>query len=209
MSVRGPRVGERVGLQAGGCWGHTVVQDVAGERLALLGPESGELRDALRPGREVEVTYHDRQAMYRSRYRVEGWQTGPVPLVWLSGPREAVRVQRRQHVRLDVDLPVTVELAEGPVAGRTLDLSAGGLAAAFRAELPVGDRCPVVLSLPDGEVRGTAVVLRRLARPEGSPPAYALQFVSLGEREREAIYRFLFHEMRLRQQKGLLRPQGE
>jgi hypothetical protein len=86
-------------------------------------------------------------------HRLEGWvaATGPELVVRLTPPPD-----RRQHRRHAVDLPAEVELLGPPgtpstiVAGRAVDVSAGGARVRVAEPIPTGSRAFVAISLPDG-----------------------------------------------------------
>lgn len=99
----------------------------------------------------------------------------------------------RQHTRSPLELPIVISDAANRVEGRiefnTQDLSVGG--AFVRSDLlfEVGEELQLDFTLPDSRVvraRGRVV---RVARDSGDDviPGMGIQFVALGEPDREAI----------------------
>lgn len=211
MVGRVPRLGQRVTVHLPGEGNSfsSTVQEVAGLRVALLAPEAGQAGADLGPGDEVELVFHDERGLYRWWCRVFAREEGPVPLIWLAEPWHAQELQRRQHVRLEVSVPAVVRVAgqAGVFAGRTSDLSAGGCALVTGAPLEPGTEVELELELPERRLRAQGRILRRV-EPVDEWVRYAVEFTGIDARDQEAIYAFIFHEMRQRQKKGLLRPTG-
>jgi hypothetical protein len=83
--------------------------------------------------------------------------------------------ERRASSRVPLEVEVRLSRAKGgPVAARTLDISAGGLRAATRRPLRVDELLDVELSLDAGAVIGRARVMREEARS-----VYGLRFERL------------------------------
>jgi c-di-GMP-binding flagellar brake protein YcgR len=85
--------------------------------------------------------------------------------------------ERRHAPRVRVELDVTLSRSKGgPVAARTLDISAGGMRAATRRPLRVDELLDVELALDDGApaVTGHARVMR-----EEALSVYGLRFEHL------------------------------
>lgn len=105
----------------------------------------------------------------------------------------ALRVQRRQFVRVPADLPVAIIGDRGRLSARTLDLSIGGLLLAAPAAdaLALHERVRLVLDLGEVSVRAEGRVVRGSA--EGTR---AVCFDELQGRVERAISRYVARRQR-------------
>lgn len=167
---------------------------------------------AVKPGTPVEVQYHRHHTMYGFQATVLDFRPGHLPLITVTRPAEVRKVQRREHVRWPVSLPVTVIPRTGPgeVRGRAVDLSGGGLAADLPGEWEGGQEVRLQFSLrpdrPETCVEAEARVVR-VWRPEASEgaapargirraPRVAFEFTRIAPSVRERIIRYIFARQR-------------
>ena len=110
------------------------------------------------------------------------------------------RIQRREHVRVPVVRPVSIELPELPsaIGTWTVDLSAGGLLLAGPDVLDVGTRLGFTLDLEARRVDGEAVVVRDT--PEGR---HGLRIERISAADRELLVHFVFARQREEMKRGL------
>lgn len=178
----------------------------------------------LPPGIEVTVEYQDEAAVYRFNSVVVAAKDQALPQLTLRPPDQIDRIQRRDHVRIDVDLSVRMAVlpeeaeemppeARWPAApnlkARTRDLSAGGSLIVTEATLTPGSLLEVALDLPRGEA--PLGILARVVRVVKSTPKddheehwVALQWVGITENDRSRMTRFIFTEQVSRRRKGLV-----
>ncbi len=171
------------------------VEDAAVARVPVMGPSDAL---ALGPGR-VEVATEQGLVSVLARVVVDG--TGMSLHLGSSTPV----TQRRQEVRGDVELPITVTIpgadASDPsprvVTGRTRNVSAGGLMATLDLNIAgsvrSGTVVPVVLELPEGEPIQTSLQVIEIAN-------FGLRgsFVGLEHRQAERLARLVFAKERER-----------
>ncbi len=91
----------------------TRVEDITKENVVLGAPYDAEKKFYvyLRGGTKVRVSFPKRDAVYQFNSIVRDSSTGRLPLLFLSRPKELLRFQRREFVRLDDVIPVTYKVA--------------------------------------------------------------------------------------------------
>ncbi len=145
----------------------TVVLDFNEGRDLIVGePQSEGTTIFVTPRETVSIELWRSDGLYRYTTRVQRRQLVPPSLV-LDWPRDGERIQRRQHVRVSVDLSVGLTL-DPPVPdlpesleGVTFDLSAGGMRVKLPVMLPVDTTLAVRFPLPG---RGPVTCRGRVVR---------------------------------------------
>lgn len=128
-----------------------IVHEIDGERVTLTGKtiadssaalvamvETGPGAERLRDGARVRCSYVDHSGVHEFTSTVtsaEGLALNHRLLrLTIAPPTEAQRVQRREHVRVNLELPVLVETDDGEIhACQSVDLGAGGIAVRWPA----------------------------------------------------------------------------
>ena len=170
------------------------VEDAGVARVPVIGPSEAL---TLGPGR-VEVATSSGLVSLLARVVVDG--AGMALHLGSSAPV----TQRRQEVRGDVELPVTVTIpasVEDPsprvVTGRTRNISAGGIMATLdlntAGSVRAGTVVPVIIELPEGEPVQVGLHVIEVAN-------FTLRgsFVGLEHRQAERIARLVFARERER-----------
>lgn len=113
----------------------------AGSTALVAMMEEHDEADRLRPGARVRCSYVDPQGVHEFVSTVRAAE--PLALnhrllrLTVDAPSTAERLQRRQHVRVEVSLPVELMDDRGlHVASSTVDLSAGGLCMRWPDDIP-------------------------------------------------------------------------
>lgn len=134
---------------------------------------------------ELPAAFHGRESVGPT---VRAWRLG------VSGP--ALRAQRRRFVRVPWTAPLTVQVGERTVSGRTIDLSEGGVRCllpppALTRSTPVR----VTLTYPDRTMILDAEVIRVQARvtPKGPLIETGLEFLD-PDTYGDALRRLVFGE---------------
>ncbi|MDI6895070.1 MAG: PilZ domain-containing protein [Bacillota bacterium] len=191
------------------------IEEVREDALVLSAPICLGQVVCLEPGASVEVEYHRYGSMYGFQTTVQDFRPGHLPLITVMRPAEIRKVQRREHVRWPVLLPVVVAGpgGDGEVEGRAVDLSGGGLAANLPGEWEEGQEVRVRLYLHPDHLREVVEAMARVVRvwrPEipgaegacaarrGTPPRLrvAFEFTRIAPASREAIIRYIFARQR-------------
>ena len=152
-------------------------------------------------GTELYVTFVDEQKIsYAFRSKVMGRVKGQVPMMKITypGDDQLIKIQRREFVRVETSVDVTLETEKGEKAQLiTSDISAGGVALNIRNldYLQVNDIVQLTLVLPfikAGIEYGTVKAeIVRIWEDNGRNLA-SFRFVDIDERLRQHIVRFCF-----------------
>lgn len=184
---------------------HGVVHSVQTDQLTLAVTEAWPIA-GLPERASLEVIMPDGLISFDSEVTQPGGAHDRL-VVLISVPEGLRWVQRREHVRLSVQIPcrVVIEpagLSTGPLPGTIQNLSAGGLALATAAPLTVGDRCsvhlPAILRIADPL---SAEVYRvEAAGPDGH--LAAMRFLPHSPAQQAALGKLL-HDLRSGRAEGL------
>ena len=102
---------------------------------------------------------------------------------------------RRQHLRHNVELEVTMESETNFYMGLTENLSEGGLFIATHVLKPLGTQIEVSFKLPDVsepiKITGTVRWLREYSPTSDTSPGLGVRFEQVDARQTEQIKRFL------------------
>lgn len=139
------------------------------------------------------------------------------PALMLRWPARQDRIQRRNHVRIAVRVPMAIWTRakdaakvgdqERLITGISLDLSAGGVRLALSEPLLPGDQVRVELRLPDGERVGLEAHVLRSGENSAAAASerfwIALEFVGMLESSRKELTRFVFDVQREQMRRGV------
>ena len=145
----------------------TVLSHVEDRELVVRMPQSLPPGASLQVGMDVAVELALPDGLRRFSVPIKGIGATP-PALRLAWPEEGERIQRREAVRVSVDIPVTVQVVGdgdslGPViAGMTSYISAGGVRLKLPVYLSANTIIRVVIDAPDSEeLECTGRVLRQ------------------------------------------------
>ena len=172
-----------------------------GERGLLLVP-TGDVTEALLPRTPVTVTYFDRSGLYTFESEVIRQAEGGERSMQIGPPLNLTRTQRRQYVRLDLNLPVMcllVDEATGgytPIAARSGDIGGGGLRLIAGEAVPEGSR--LVVSFVLAGQPAIVAVAKVVAADHERDGTVTLRtaFSLISEHDRDRIVGFVFDELR-------------
>lgn len=100
--------------------------------------------------------------------------------------------ERRRHPRLKLEIDVDVTSGHNFFSTRTRDASEGGLFIESDLPLPIGSAVNVVIRLPGMPgLEVAAEVTWALTDDSGAQTGLGLRFLSMPDRSREAIQRFM------------------
>jgi c-di-GMP-binding flagellar brake protein YcgR len=192
----------------------THVEDIDDQRVTLSMPTQGGLPVVLPTGELIRAEFTSEAGVYTFTTRVLGRQEEPVPVLFVQRPAKFERIQRRNYVRLEANLPidyavlVTTEATPSPdrVRSQTRDISGGGLLFRSPELLPLGTRLDVVIALGGVKIRTIGEVVRLVAEETEPEHSYwlGLRYVGIDERDREQIIRYIFDQQRQRRRRGLV-----
>lgn len=102
--------------------------------------------------------------------------------------------QKRQNVRVDVQLPITLRLAGHQAPGRTRDVSATGIGFSTRLPIELEQRGEVTVEFNDWRFRKSFVV--KFVKPILAGSQVGVQFEELTQEERERLVKQVFDVQR-------------
>jgi hypothetical protein len=137
-------------------------------------------------GHDIFVELSSGRGIYRHNGKLKADRQGTLTIE-LTG--EVERIQRREFVRVDAHVTVSVRGVDEPLGGETatLDVSGGGIRISDPWNLPLGLDVRVELQLPDGEaVQGLGRVVRAAAEGEKG-----ISFEDLARADEDRLIRFI------------------
>jgi len=132
----------------------------------------------------------------------------PIPIWIVTLPTDIKKVQLRSFVRLDMNVPVSLVIADGNEEAThqfiTRDLSGGGLC--LISKIPIPPNTPVMLTIDltnHGKINVSGNTVR-LDRQQSETALYliSIQFVDIIEHDRSKIMKFIFQKQLERKRKG-------
>ncbi|MCW2960161.1 MAG: PilZ domain [Thermoleophilia bacterium] len=119
-----------------------------------------------------------------------------------DGQDDVLGRQRRQNVRVDVQLPITLRIAGRESAARSRDVSATGVGFSTRLPLEMNQRGEVTIDF--GNWRFTKPFAVKFMKPILAGAQVGAQFEELSPEERESLVKQVFDVQRsqLRQDKS-------
>jgi c-di-GMP-binding flagellar brake protein YcgR len=206
-SSKAPELNQRVVLRSPEFEGDLTsrVEDVTPTRLLVAIPSDGTNTHDLPVGTQLEIQWISRRGLGRVSGTVAGRQIASVPCLEIDLREDPQVLQRRDAVRVEVNLPVTVwpdDEDAPPTAATSLDLSGGGVRARLEGEWAVGDIVHVRVGLPDEEPIEAAGQIVRMTEDTETGRSFGISFDDMDEPDRERLIRFVFARMRGQAMRG-------
>lgn len=190
------------------------VEAVLDSELLVAAPIKGGALVPVQPGTVIKVTYVDTVAIYTYWCEIISRNGNIPPTLTLGRPIGFKKIQRRNFIRMDVKLPVTLQRLNGEYAGTgesftvtTADLSGGGMLFTTSNELAAGDLLEGTIELTG---KDNIKVIGRIVRIIENPPkaehrfSAGFEFIAIDEADRDKIIRYIFDQQRELRRKGLL-----
>lgn len=194
-------------------WYPSLVLDFReGEEIVIGVPMAGGEEIVVEVGTQLQVQTMHRDAVRRFTTAVVRRRHVPSPCLYLTWPDEVQRIQRREHVRVEVTVPVAVRMPNGEqkapvVSGYTADLSAGGVRLNLPQALPSGPDVVLELNLPGTRTLVCEARVVRSGESESArgPKRYwaSAQFKGLSGAAQKDLTKFVFDVQRELIRKGL------
>lgn len=168
----------------------------------------------LRIRQTIKVLFTGEHAAYMFEAQVIARESKPVALLTITSPVDIIRIQRRDHFRVDAKKKIKFRLIDNNndenkkteeeiIESVTIDISGGGVKFIVDEEFPSTGKIELYLVLPEIEkevIYGEIVNLYTL--PDGR--AAGVKFTEINKHTREQIITWIFHYQRELRQKGLL-----
>ncbi|HSV32212.1 MAG TPA: flagellar brake domain-containing protein [Atribacteraceae bacterium] len=179
------------------------LENIVKDNLWIAAPqEQGELVP-VSPGETIEVFLISKNEIYVFNSEVKDRvKRGNMAFLIIGMPASVVRMQRRDYVRLDVSLPVSLKKGLLTWKGMTKNLSGGGMLVVFteKGSYPEkGDEVFFCLEFNEEKLMGKGVTLR-----EDDTNLRAFRFTEIMEGDREKVIKFIFRRQIELKRKGLL-----
>lgn len=192
--------------------------------LLIDAPFSGATINPIHTGAGIYVYFTKRTNLqidlYRFKAKVTGREySGNLPLLEIEAESDIKMVQRRQFYRLECTLPVQyrlvgetdcdkgIDTGEKFIKSYTKDISGGGVCINAEVKLEADGilECEVLLQ-EDNPVRFYGNIVRIETNESESRYKYlaGIAFRKIGDKDREAIIRFIFEQQRKLRKKGLI-----
>ncbi len=166
----------------------------------------------LRVGTHVIINITEKDGVYSFGENIIRRVTTPYPHFIINYPKKINRIQRRNYVRMLLNVPVEMIMEDGSVnRGVSIDLSGGGLLIAFaKKEFEINTNVILNFKLTNGkEYCGIKGVIRRekgFEPVEGIPnnkKGYGVDFIDIDQNSREEIISYLFELQRDRRKNNI------
>lgn len=190
------------------------VEVIHDNRIVIASPLKSGSIIPLRPGIVVKLIYADNGAVYTFAAEVIAQNIQTPPTITLGHPYDVKRIQRRNFVRLDAKLNVTMEKVDDKLvptgetfSGITADISGGGMMFLTTKKLTWGENLQATVLFSDDEsVKAVGRVVRYTENPPTVKYKYSvgLEYTVIEEPERDKIIKFIFNRQRELRKKGLL-----
>ena len=200
----------------------TIVHEVDGDPVTVIGKtidggttalvammETAPGADRLRSGAKVRCSYVDPQGVHEFISSVLSAETlalnHRLMRLTIAAPNAAERLQRREHVRVELEFPIELTTATGAIVRSTsVDLSAGGLCMVWPDDAPeveVGSMVEVRFSSERFEHHHHAQLLGHYERSKGRFMRLRFEGISPSGQERLATVVFAAQRAELRRQR--------
>lgn len=155
------------------------------------------------------------QAVYLFKTKLQGRQKGRIPMLIIRDPgkEKYIRIQRREHVRVETAIDVAVHPQNEefpPFTSTAADISGGGMALVLpkNHHLFGGQDIICWLSLPmqTGEIKFIQVgchLIRIIPNKENSKEKATIEFIDIKERDRQTIISYCFERQLHLRNKGV------
>jgi c-di-GMP-binding flagellar brake protein YcgR len=166
-------------------------------------------------GAKVSLIFTTQNGVFSASSKVLSRLNDPIPILVVEKPQGFLNVaQKREHVRLDISLPVYYELEDTEFAwnvkemikGTTSNVSVGGLYFNTFEQVETGQRLKLEVHLSDKDIMNCNASVRRVQdiNPQKNVVGVGVQFFDIGKNEVDSLYKFIFSKQRDWNRKGLL-----
>lgn len=189
----------------------TRIEEVSADSMMLAMPMSKGFPIILPAGEQFQGKVIADGNVYQFDCRYLDKRFTPLP-VWITSlPFNLVKIQQRNHVRVDVSLKVHLQLQqndqEDVVEFNTVtkDLSGGGALIVTKIPIPLGKMVSLTLSIPEFDtiVVSGEVIRREQPKPDQQLYWLGVKFTDITEKQRNAIIKYVFKVQLQHRKKGL------
>ncbi|MFZ7104615.1 MAG: flagellar brake protein [Peptococcaceae bacterium] len=193
----------------------TRVEDLNEDGFVIGMPIEKGILVPLYPDSTVIVWHWDNSASYAYYCKVKTRIFEPIPLVFLDWPHQVKKVQRRNFVRIPINITIEHKLVvKGEaqtqdnkfIKSLTRDLSGGGTQFISKIKYNKGDILEIKLHLYDDLVCAKARVMWVFNEISNDTERFlvGIKFMDISEKTRDSIIKFVFAKQRELIKKGVL-----
>lgn len=191
----------------------TRVEDVQKDGFLIGIPIDKGVLVPVHTGSEIIVWHWDNSASYAHYCKVIGRKHEPIPLLFLSWPYDVKKIQRRNFVRIPINITLEHRLLSNEKEEEkkfqkslTRDLSGGGAQFISKENYKKGDKLEVIIHLDDNKIVTKALVKRVYNEYINGIDRIlvGIEFLNIPEKSRDTIIRFVFSKQRELIKKGVL-----
>ncbi|WP_418790220.1 flagellar brake protein [Phosphitispora sp. TUW77] len=190
------------------------VYGLSDDRIIVAVPVKGGSRVAMGQGSKVKLIYTDSTAVYVFFTTVLSQDNDNAEMVILGKPDNIKKIQRRNFVRLDIQLKLlfcrldnSFESKSSSFEAVSVDISGGGMMFMCDEVLSFGDILDAQIFFGQNEkIRSVGRVVRVMENLPQTKMKYSVgfEFTMIEELERDKIIKFIFNRQRELRRKGLL-----
>jgi c-di-GMP-binding flagellar brake protein YcgR len=187
---------------------------ISENNLVITLPVKNKDHILLKSGIIIKVIFSDNIAIYTFTAEVVSQNSTTPVTVNLGKPIETRRIQRRNFVRLDTRLKVTLEKLDekcnstnNSFSATTVDISGGGMMFSCSEKLELGDFLESMIFFDaDEKVSAIGRVVRVISNQPQAREKYSVgfEFAVIDEAERDKIIKYIFTSQRELLRKGLI-----
>lgn len=186
------------------------IEDMTSEAMTIAMPMSKGYPIIIPNGSTVWGRVVENGQVYQFQSTVTGKRISPLPVWILTLPANITKVQQRSFVRLDIVLPVKIQVMPNEHDGDvpftdllTKNISGGGVCLITQDKLKLGTKLNVQLQLPEQEAWIISSEVVRLDMPQNDRQLYwiGVKFLDIAEPIRNRLIRFIFRKQLEQRQK--------
>lgn len=178
---------------------NSTIQDVKEDSFLISMPMKKESYVKFKNNEKLSIYYYfENTSLYKFESKVLGREKcGNMPLYKLTLPKEVVKIQRREYVRINIMAPVEIIKDNKKIHGLLLDLSGGGMRIKTEEKLSKEEILEIKLKSSEfsNEININGVVVRENRDEEGKY-VYGIRYYRIEEKVREKIIQTIFCIMR-------------
>ena len=169
-----------------------------------LPQRQGSLMPSFGKGTEITIRFPLKDAIYTGITEIIKWEKSPQSLS-VTRPRRVTRIQRRNFVRVEAELPLTLIIPQQDekklvIKSVTTDISGGGLLVFLSQFLQLFTELDVELEIPTGSAKPVILKIQaqvcRNTKIRDDFYQIGLSFLDIEESDRDKIVKYIFKRMR-------------
>ncbi len=175
------------------------IEDIGEESIFITPPFRKGFYLPPRPGRIISARVVSDKVPYLFSATLLRYRSEPLPLWEMSKPSSFRKAQLREDVRLEISLPISLEILNDEpetkvIRTLTRDISAGGVQVVLVKPLPVGTKVGISVAIGDDfvlEMQGKVVRLNPPLPPLDKYFA-GIKFNEMDETTKKKVIRYIF-----------------